>query len=576
MRTRLLELEHQQSNQDRVNTALQDMLEDKRRLAYEKGVLQAENEKLRRTLTTAEKKFHEVQSLAWDKEKEAKFLMRNKDEALKETERLIKQTDIYDKKYSKKIDSLQRSLVQSKEDNKKLASTLETVITSHTQLQASFERLQTELGKRDSEAIFTNEERSTSQSKISELTREVETLQEKLIAMQEIESQELGPLHKALKILEEDRDKLMNTVETLMTANKDLQESLDKLAKEIYRKETEIKKLRQTSQHERNEMKMENMAKENKVDETQKQFEKEIKEMRIKHKKEITKLRKEFQDMMTMKNALKQENNSLKREQKEEEIRHKKLKEKFKVTKNQLEQCLRLQTTQEKEVETARQRIEAMSHELATLEHLKTEYTRNNVEQARSLQEFVSQLTDLQEEFRNLSDVQQETSLLCRQKDEEITKEKLRRKEIEVLCYKLKNREKELHEKRNDTERKLEEANVESQQVAANLQEAHEWFKDKFTNLQSELSKSKRVQSVLQKDNVDQYKALHDERRRAEEATERAKEIIKSSRMMISKLVGQVADSWDESKEIQEAMAREKHKSTTKTRRLMKETLPKR
>jgi hypothetical protein len=37
----------------------------------------------------------------------------------------------------------------------------------------------------------------------------------------------------------------------------------------------------------------------------------------------------------------------------------------------------------------------------------------------------------------------------------------------------------------------------------------------------------RKIQSVLQKDNVDQHKALHEERRRAEEATERAKEIIK-------------------------------------------------
>lgn len=37
----------------------------------------------------------------------------------------------------------------------------------------------------------------------------------------------------------------------------------------------------------------------------------------------------------------------------------------------------------------------------------------------------------------------------------------------------------------------------------------------------------RKIQSILQKDNVDQYKALQEERRRAEEATERAKEIIK-------------------------------------------------
>ena len=37
----------------------------------------------------------------------------------------------------------------------------------------------------------------------------------------------------------------------------------------------------------------------------------------------------------------------------------------------------------------------------------------------------------------------------------------------------------------------------------------------------------RKIQSILQKDNVDQYRALHEERRRAEDATEKAKEVIK-------------------------------------------------
>lgn len=57
------------------------------------------------------------------------------------------------------IDSLQDALVQSKEDNKKLAATLDAVMTSHTQLQSSCELLQTELGKRDSRLVCLEKER---------------------------------------------------------------------------------------------------------------------------------------------------------------------------------------------------------------------------------------------------------------------------------------------------------------------------------------------------------------------------------------------------------------------------------
>ena len=57
------------------------------------------------------------------------------------------------------IESLQDALVQSKEDNKKLAGTLEAVMTSHTQLQSTCENLQTELGKRDSRLMYLEKER---------------------------------------------------------------------------------------------------------------------------------------------------------------------------------------------------------------------------------------------------------------------------------------------------------------------------------------------------------------------------------------------------------------------------------
>ncbi|XP_046851719.1 coiled-coil domain-containing protein 150-like [Xenia sp. Carnegie-2017] len=223
--------------------------------------------------------------------------------------------------------------------------------------------------------------------------------------------------------------------------------------------------------------------------------------------------------------------------------RIKKLREKLKQTKHQLDDCVKRVNDKEVELEVAHNKIESMNRELTTLENLKIEYNQNNIEQARSLQDFISQLTELQEEFQTLAQAQHETKLLCKQKDERIKKEKQRRRETELICEKLKSREKHLKVKHDVTERQLNEANFESHQVAVNLKEAHDWFKNKFTNLQSELKKSRRIQNVLQKDNIDHYKALHEERRRADEATERAKDIIKSSREMISKLVGQVTST---------------------------------
>lgn len=60
LRRRLIELEQQQTSHDRINNALQNMVEDKRRLAYEKGVLQSENEKLKSNAKAVDKQMREV------------------------------------------------------------------------------------------------------------------------------------------------------------------------------------------------------------------------------------------------------------------------------------------------------------------------------------------------------------------------------------------------------------------------------------------------------------------------------------------------------------------------------------
>ena len=127
------------------------------------------------------------------------------------------------------------------------------------------------------------------QSRISELTNEVEDLRNKLNEIDDGEKADV--LHRAFEVLEDDRDKLMKTIEPLMKTNKELRESLDTLAKEIEKKNNEIRKLRQTTIKERKEIELVEKVKANEMDEVQKQSEKEMKEIKMKHKKVVTKVR---------------------------------------------------------------------------------------------------------------------------------------------------------------------------------------------------------------------------------------------------------------------------------------------
>ena len=128
-----------------------------------------------------------------------------------------------------------------------------------------------------------------------DLNSEVQSLKIKLSQQHEAESKEANNIRKTMQLLEEDREKLLNTVEPLMKTNKDLQESLEGLANEIKQKNNQIKKLRASSVNVKREMEIETVALETKVDEARKEFDAEMKEVKKQHKKEVAKVR-ELQD----------------------------------------------------------------------------------------------------------------------------------------------------------------------------------------------------------------------------------------------------------------------------------------
>ena len=119
----------------------------------------------------------------------------------------------------------------------------------------------------------------------------MESLKLKLTQHRETESNEVNTIRKTLQLLEEDREKLLSTVDPLMKTNKDLQESLEGLANELQQKNNEIKKLRASSVNAKREMEIEAVAIETKVDDVRKEFDTEMKEVKKHHKKEYAKVR---------------------------------------------------------------------------------------------------------------------------------------------------------------------------------------------------------------------------------------------------------------------------------------------
>uniref|UniRef100_A0A2D4GWM5 BAG domain-containing protein n=2 Tax=Micrurus corallinus TaxID=54390 RepID=A0A2D4GWM5_MICCO len=119
------------------------------------------------------------------------------------------------------------------------------------------------------------------------------------------------------------------------------------------------------------------------------------------------------------------------------------------------------------------------------MEELKDLYQKKNYEQSHSIKQFATELTSLQSEMQQLAKNQQVM-------ENQLEEERKKRKQLEEECQTLEDTIKQLKKCKEATEEKLKEASIESQQISANLEEAHYWFKSKFNILQRELVKNRK------------------------------------------------------------------------------------
>lgn len=597
---RICALEEKQVSQGQIEEAMKGMMESKNRLAFEKGSLQsrvehlqqelksfgsikAEAEQLRKintnlqnqqsknlvelqsyksTIKKLESQIREGQSAHSRKDSDLRSVIQSRENALREVEKLVQHAESLERKYNDKVDSLQRSLSDARENSGRLSSTIESLMKSHAELQEAMERLQTEMGQKDSEVNILRRDKISSQELIKQLQYENDALQSKIISIEQTELQELRPLREALSDAQVDREGMSVQLERLLSANKELQDNIEVLQTELGRKQVEFEKLLEGRNHQIRESREQKAAEvEERVEEILRRGQKDLQETRVKHKKEMSKLKKDLEDANSYKSKLKESNKNLEDKVKELEEQLSKNKSKVKSQKVQLEQLRKSHKAKDMEEESAKSKTELFKKELNNLERVKNEYMRKNSEQAKTIGEFVSKFADLQTELDTLIQAQ-------REKDEELEQEKSRRKELEQRYKKLQAREKDLETSRKDTERKLAEANFETKQVSENLREAQEWFKSKFGSLQAELVRSRKVQEALEKENKENFKKRDEEKRKVDEATEKAKELMRASRMTISKLASDVAENHWETKGMKHALQAERDYNLMTTQKL--------
>uniref|UniRef100_A0A8C3K5Z2 Uncharacterized protein n=1 Tax=Calidris pygmaea TaxID=425635 RepID=A0A8C3K5Z2_9CHAR len=124
------------------------------------------------------------------------------------------------------------------------------------------------------------------------------------------------------------------------------------------------------------------------------------------------------------------------------------------------------------------------------MEAIKEEYWKKNYEQVSLLDQFSEETDLVQSEMQVLLKKQHEVQVQTRQLETQLEAERRQRQQLENECQKLEKTVKHLQKYKENTEKKLKEASLESEQITTSLEAAQRWFKSKFDNLQLEAVKN--------------------------------------------------------------------------------------
>ncbi|XP_028607784.2 coiled-coil domain-containing protein 150 isoform X3 [Podarcis muralis] len=474
-------LEHQHHAQQQVKQVLEELTDTKNKLAYEKGKLQtrvkqleekaqslqdtrSENSRLRKLNTTLETKCNQMST-------ELASIRIN-------TQRMEAKL--------KQMTNLRRKLEESKEDNAKVTAMLENVLGSHNKMQVALEKVQTELGRKDSEVAELKKDRTQSQQRILMLEAELEECHSKM-TLQSQHSFKMEALCKILEASKADNKKLAQNLEQTLQTNSALQSKLMLIRDELESKEAECQELMECRDQLIEETKLEVKLYADRLETLKKQFQNEREVTKKAAQKESAELKKALEEACTKSGEMSRLNRELRAKVAEQEAALASQKEKLKRQKALITQYFNARSNNAQNAG----RIKEIETELRQMEEMKQQYQKKNHEQSLRIKEFVAELTTLQGEMQQLARNQQAMETENRNLENQLVAEQKQRQRIQEECQALEDTVRHLKKCKEETEQKLKEASKESEHITANLEEAHHWFKSKFDSLQRELVKNR-------------------------------------------------------------------------------------
>ncbi|XP_011852578.1 PREDICTED: coiled-coil domain-containing protein 150 [Mandrillus leucophaeus] len=511
--------------QQKVEKILGKITESKNKLAYEKGKLQIkvkqleeqvqsftdtslQNDHLRKMnkslqtkyaqanselsakrvhLQQADAHLREVKSILERSKEELSRTVKCRNAALKESQKLKEDLEAVEDRENKKVGNFQRQLAEAKEDNCKVTIMLENVLASHSKMQGALEKVQIELGRRDSEIAGLKKERDLNQQRVQKLEAEVDQWQARMLVMEDQHNSEIESLQKALDVAREDNRKLAVSLEQALQTNNHLQTKLDHIQEQLKSKELERQNLETFKDQMTEESKVEAELHAERIEALRKQFQTERETAKKVAQREVAELKKALDEANFRSVEVSRTNRELRQKLAELEKILESNKEKIKNQKTQIKLHLSAKANNAQNIE----RMKQIEKELKQMELIKDQYQRKNYEQSLSIQRFVCEMTNLQKEMQMLAKSQYDASVRSKQQELCLEAERKIRQELENRCQELEETIRHLKKCKEATENKLKEASVESEQITANLEEAHRWFKHRFDGLQLELTKNR-------------------------------------------------------------------------------------
>ncbi|XP_019693965.2 coiled-coil domain-containing protein 150 isoform X6 [Felis catus] len=464
--------------QQQVEKVLGRITESKNKLAYEKGKLQikvkqleeqlhsftetsSQNDHLRKLNKALEGSYMQVKSILEKNEEELSRAVKCRDAALKESQKLKGDLEALEDRESKKVGNFQRQLAEAKEDNCKVTIMLENVLASHSKMQGALEKVQIELGRRDSEIAGLKKERALNQQRVQKLEAEVDQWQARMLVVDAQHNSEMEPLQKALDVAREDNRKLAMSLEQALQTNNHLQTKLDHVQEKLENKELERQNLETFKERMTEESKVEAEMHAERIEALRKQFQTERETAKKAAQREMTELKKALDEANFRSVEVTRTNRELRQKLTELEKILNTSKEKIKNQKAQIKLHLSTKANNTQNVE----RMKQIETELRQMELIKDQYQKKNYEQSLSIQKFVSEMTNLQKEMQLLAKSQYETSARNKQQELRLEAERKVRQELENRCQELEETIRHLKKCKEATEHKLKEASVESEQV---------------------------------------------------------------------------------------------------------------